>query len=158
MIKAGLMPKESGPKPKKPIRKVSEKKAAEQKAEKEARGDNDTELQRFFKSAMKRMTGRCAETGLRTETRIYKYAIMSICHILPRSKCPSVATHPCIWMEFDVGFHVKFDAMSWEEREQLGCWSIIRDKLVMVYPSLAPDERRHFPESVLKFINDNEPF
>lgn len=140
------------------IPKKSAKKIEKEKAEREARGDNDTDLQRFFKSAMKRMAGVCAETGLKTETKIYKYAIMSICHILPRSKCPSVATHPCIWMEFDVGFHVKFDAMSWEEREKLGCWPIIREKLIMVYPNLDPSEHRHFPQSVLDYMKKNEPF
>lgn len=140
------------------IPKKSKKKLEQEAKEKEERGGGDTELQRFFKSAMRRMSGFCAETGLKTETKIYKYAICSICHILPRSKCPSVATHPCIWIELDVGFHVKFDAMSWEEREKLGCWPIIRDKLIMVYPDLAPEERRHFPASVLKYMEEHENF
>ena len=140
------------------IPKKSQKKIASEKAEREARGDNDTELQRFFKSAVKRMTGRCAETGLETETKIFQYAVMSIAHILPKASCKSVATHPCNWMEFDADFHNKFDSMSWEEREKLKCWSEIRDKLIFVYPDLAGDEKRHFPQSVLDYINQKEPF
>jgi len=140
------------------IPKVSEKRKAKMKAEAEVRGDGDTEKQKFFKAAIKRMTGYCIETGLKTETKIYRYAICSICHILPQSKCPSVAYHPCIWIELNQDFHVKFDAMSWEEREKLGCWPVIMEKLIMVYPDLAPEERRHFPTSVLNFIEKNQPF
>lgn len=140
------------------IPKKSQKKIAAEAAEKEARGDNDTDLQRFYKSAVKHMTGYCAETGLRTETKIFQYAIMSICHILPKSTCKSAATHPCNWIELNVDFHKKFDAMSWEEREKMGCWEVIRDKLVMIFPSLDESEMRHFPESVKKFIHDNQPF
>jgi hypothetical protein len=156
MRKAGILPPLPTRKPKKPIPKVSAKRAAENKAEKERLGGDDTDLIKFFKNAMKRMTSYCIETHLRTETKIYAYAIRSICHILSRQHCPSVALHPYIWIELDPGLHVKFDAMSWEEREQLGCWPIIRDKLIMVYPDLAEDERRYFPESVLTYMEQHK--
>lgn len=142
----------------KPIPKKSESRLKQESEEKQRRGDGDTELQKFFKSAMKRMVGRCAETGLVTETRIYQYAIRSICHILPRKKCPSVAYSQNNWVELDPGFHVKFDAMSWGEREGLGCWPVIRDRLVVVWPDLAEGERRHFPESVLEYMRKNKIF
>jgi len=48
--------------------------------------------------------------------------------------------------------------MNWKEREKLKCWPIIRDKLVMIYPDLAEKECRHFPSSVLKFMEDNNAF
>ena len=140
------------------IPKKSVKKIAEEKAEKERLGGDDTDLVKFFKAAMKRMTGECAETGLKTETKIYAYAIMSICHILPKEKCKSVMYHPCNWVELNCDFHLKFDAMSWEEREKLGCWPVIRDRLVMVYENLDSSERRHFPDSVLKYIESQNPF
>lgn len=146
------------PKPQKTysIPKKSKKKIATEAAEKERLGGNDTDLVKFFKNAMKHMTGYCAETGLKTETRIYAYAIMSVCHILPKEKVKSVMYHPCIWIELNCDFHKKFDAMSWEEREQLGCWPIILDKLIQVYPHLDPSEHRHFPESVLKYMNKQQ--
>jgi hypothetical protein len=140
------------------IPKVSKKRQEKIDKEKQERGDDDTELQRFFKSAIRRMTGYCAETGLKTETKIYQYAVMSIAHLLPKAKCKSVATHPCNWIELNVDFHHKFDAMSWEEREKLGCWPEIRDRLIMVYPNLAKEEQRHFPESVLKYMDKHKPF
>lgn len=144
-------------KPPNQIRKVSLKREAKILAEKEERGDGDTEKQKWFKNRIKQMTGYCAETGLRTETRIYRYAINSICHILSQQHCKSVMHNLWNWIEFEPGFHVKFDAMSWEEREQLGCWPIIRDRLIMVYPDLAVEERRHFPESVLKYMQKHNP-
>ena len=139
------------------IPKVSEKKKKEIAAEKERLGGGDSDLVRFFKTAMKRMKGACEETGLKTETKIYAYAIMSICHILPKEKVKSVMYHPCNWIELNCDFHHKFDAMSWEEREKLGCWPVIMEKLIMVYPDLDPSERRHFPTSVLNFIEKNHP-
>lgn len=156
--KNGLSPALPTRKEKKPIPKQSVKMKAEKAAERERLGGDDTDLVKFFKNCMKRMTGYCIETHLRTETKIYAYAIMSICHILPKKLCPSVALHPCIWVELDPSFHHKFDAMSWKEREQLGCWPVIRDKLIMVYPDLDPNEYRHFPESVLNYMEKNNAF
>lgn len=140
------------------IPKVSEKRKKKLEEERVARGGDDTELQKFFKSAIKRFTGYCMETGLKTETKIYQYAVMSVAHILPKASCKSVALHPCNWIELNVDFHHKFDAMSWEEREKMGCWPEIRDRLIMVYPDLAEDEKRHFPESVLKYMEKHKPF
>jgi len=142
------------------IPKKSMKKLAEEKLEKEMRGDNDTELQRFFKSAMKRMVGECLWCGARTETRNYSHAIFSICHLLDKrdTMCPSVKTHPSNWIELCPDHHTMFDGMNWEKRKMLGFWDVIRDKLVMVYPDLAANEQRHFPDSVLKFMEENNPF
>jgi hypothetical protein len=139
------------------IAKKSAKKLKQEADEKERLGGNDTERVKWYKMQMKYMNV-CEETGLRLETKIYRYAIMSICHILPKSTCPSVAEHPLNRMFFIPDFHTKFDAMSWEEREKLGCWPVIRDRLIMVFPDLAVEERRHFPDSVLKFIENNQPF
>lgn len=156
--KLGIAPPLPTKKERKPIKKQSDKKAAAVAAEREARDGADTEMQKFFKSAVKQMTGRCIETGEPTEKKIFKFAINSVCHLLSQQHCPSVKSHPCNWIELQQDFHKKFDAMSWEEREKLKCWPIIRDKLVMVYPDLAPAERRHFPDSVLQYIEQNEPF
>lgn len=140
------------------IPKISEKRKAKLAQEKELRGDGDSEKQKWFKSRIKQMSGHCAETGLATETRIYRYAINSICHILSQQHCKSVALHPLNWIELDPGFHVKFDAMSWEEREKLGCWPVIMERLIMVYPDIIESEKRFFPESVRKYIEINNPF
>lgn len=140
------------------IPKKSEKRKQKEAEEKELRGGEETDLVKWFKQQIKVMPEYCEETGLKMETKIYKYAIMSIAHILPKASCKSVALHPLNRMFFNVDFHTKFDAMSWEEKEKLGCWPIIQQRLIMIYPDLAPSERRHFPDSVLKIIEKNEPF
>lgn len=158
-IKLGLLPKEAVAKPKKAIPKISEKKKAEMKKEKEERGGEDSTLVKWFKERIKySMKGVCEETGLRTETGIYKYAIMSCCHILPKRLCKSVMYHPLNFIELLPDKHHEFDSISWEERETWGCWPIVRDRLVMIYPDLNPSEHRHFPQSVIDYINKNEPF
>ena len=148
------------PLPEKKVHRIpakSKKRIEKEKQERERLGGDDTERVKWYKMQMRYMNV-CEETGMKLETKIYRYAIMSICHLLPKSTCPSVATHPLNRVFLLPDLHTKFDAMSWEEREQMGCWPVIRDRLVHVYECLAPEERRHFPDSVLKFIKDNEPF
>ena len=139
------------------IPKVSEKMKKKLAEEKERLGGDDTELVKWYKNRMKYMS-HCEATGIKVENKIYRYAIMSICHILPKSTCKSVATHPANYVILLPDLHTKFDAMSWEEREQMACWEIIRDRLVHVYNDLDPSEKRHFPESVEKYIQKNQPF
>lgn len=157
--KLGQLPPMEFKKPKKPIPKISAKKKQQDKEERENRGDDDTELVKWFKARIKySMKGVCEETGLKTERGIFKYAIMSCCHILPKRLCKSVMYHPLNFIELIPDMHYKFDNISWEEREMWGCWPVVRDRLIGVYPDLAPDERRHFPESVLKYMESKEPF
>jgi hypothetical protein len=145
------------PKEKKTYRipQKSKKKIEEEKAEKLARNGEETDLVKFFKRCMKYMTGRCAETGLKHEYKIYEYAIRAVCHLLPKASCESVKYHPLNWIELNPDFHVKFDAMSWEEREKLGCWPVIKERLIMIWPDLDPSEHRHFPDSVKDYISKN---
>jgi len=141
------------------IPKKSAKKLEKEKNEREERGDNNTDLQKWFKARIKySMKGVCEETGLKTETHVYQYAIMSCCHILEKRNCPSVMYHPQNFIELIPDMHHKFDNISWEEREKWACWPVIRDRLIMVYPDLDPSERRFFPESVLKYMKSIEPF
>ena len=140
------------------IPKKSAKRLEKEKREREERGDDDTELVKWFKGRMKVMGDRCYWCGCKVENKIYRYAIMSICHILPKSTCKSVATHPQNYVILLPDLHTKFDAMSWTEREKLACWEVIRDRLVMGYPDLGPSERRHFADSVLAWMERNSPF
>ena len=145
-------------KEKKPIAKVSAKRQAKIDKEKLERGDDDTELQKWFRARMKQMGEKCYECGNKVENKVYKYAIHSICHILAKrdTMCPSVKYHPANWITLCPDHHTKFDNSNWEEIEQWGCWDTIRDRLIHVYDALEPSERRHFPSSVLKFIEEND--
>ena len=150
------------PKPQKKysIPKKSAKKKAAEDAERKARGGEDTELVKWYKRCQKMMSGNCWECGKIIETKNYEQAIHSICHILAKRKtvAPSVATHPLNWIELCPDHHAKFDSISWDERETWGCWEEIRDRLIMVYEDIAREEKRHFPESVLKYMVEKMPF
>lgn len=155
--KNGILPPLPTKKEKKPIPKKSAKKIAEEKEQKKENGGEETELTKWYRQKMKLMD-RCYWTGQVVEKHVFHYAKMSICHILEKSKCPGVKTHPLNFIILIPDLHKKFDEMSWEEREQLPFWDIIRDRLVMIYPDLPPSENRHFPESVLKYMQEKEPF
>lgn len=144
-------------KEKKGIAKKSAKRIEKEKKESEERGDNDTELQKWYRYQVKKMSV-CEETGMKLETNIYRYAIMSVCHILPKSTCKSVKTHPANKLYLLPDLHFKWDNSSWEEREKWSCWPVVEERLIHIYDSLDPLERRHFPESVEKYIKDNESF
>lgn len=142
------------------LNKVSPKTQAKKDKEKEERGDNDTELVAWYRQRMKYMGNTCNECGCKIENKIYQYAIMSICHLLPKREnmCPSVKTHPANWISLCVDHHHLYDNANWQERELMGCWETVRSRLIMLYEDLAPEERRHFPESVLKFMEKHSSF
>lgn len=142
------------------IPKVSKKRAEQIAAEKEARGGNDTELQRWFKQKIKISSGFCSECGCNVEKNVFKYAVMTVAHILPKRDtcCPSVKTHPLNFVILCPYHHDQFDKASWGEKEKMGCWNTVRDRLIMVYPDLDPSEHRHFPESVLRYMEKHNPF
>lgn len=158
LIKLGQLPKEAVPKAKKPVRKVSEKKAKEMADAKDEAGD--TELVRWFRGVMKVMSPTCQECGCKVETGIYQYAIMHIAHLLPKrdTMCPSVKYHILNFITLCTDHHHFYDNVSWEEREKMGCWPIIRDRLIHVYQDLDPSEHRHFPQSVLDYMDKHNPF
>lgn len=156
--KNGILPPLPTKKDKKPIPKMSEKKKRELDAQKEARGGDDSDLVKWFKARIRySMKGVCEESGLKTDTGIYKYAIMSCCHILEKRNCPSVKYHPLNFLELIPDLHFKWDNSSWEERQTWACWPVVEERLIMVYPDLAPEERMFFPEKLRNKI-ENLPF
>lgn len=142
------------------LNKVSPKRAAKILAEKLERGDDDTDLVKWYKAHMKVMSHTCDECGIPVEHKVYRYAINSICHILAKrdTVAPSVKYHPLNFITLCPYHHDILDKSNWEEIELWGCFTIIRDRLIMVYPDLAIDERRHFPESVLTYMEKNKTF
>lgn len=142
------------------IPKKSAKKLAKEKEERKQRGGKDTTLQKWYKERQRFMLGFCEECGAKTETKNYTYAIRSICHILAKREtvCPSVATHPMNWIELCEQHHDRFDKSNWEELEKWKCWPIVAERLTWLYDSIAKEELRHFPGSVLEQIKKEDPF
>lgn len=141
------------------IPKKSAKKLAQETAEKEQRGSNDSELVKWFKGRMKFMGGSCKVCGANTETKNYQFAIGSIAHILDKrtSMFPSVKYHPMNFLELCYPCHQNFDNFwNWDEKEKLKCWPEIVEKFVSIYPDIAKEEVRLLPDNLLKHIE--EPF
>lgn len=131
------------PKEAKPIAKVSEKKKAELKAGKSKRD----EMQEWFTARHQEMTGKCAECGCHINKGVYQFAVMSIAHLLPKrtNMFPSVATHPDNWIELCVDHHTLYDR-SWDDAMQMSIWNHVVEKFIKIYPSIAPEERKHIPD------------
>ena len=139
------------------IPKKSKKKLKEEKEERKERAGDDTQLVKWYKHCQREMSGNCSECGKPTNTKVYELAIHSICHLLAKRKtvAPSVSCHPLNWIELCPDCHYKFDNSAWEDIAKWGCWPEIQDRLIQIYPAIAEDELRHFPDIVLNYMNEN---
>lgn len=143
------------------LNKVSPKRQAKIDAEKKERGDNDSDLVKFFKKAMSKMTSHCLNCHNRTETKVYSAAIFSIAHILDKrdTMFPSVKDNPNNWIELCPDCHTDFDTAPleknknlWDKRQAMGTWPVVWEKLLKVYPSIAPEELHHLPTDLRERI------
>jgi len=100
MIRNGFSPKTTGAKPKKAIRKISEKLKAEREKEKVVLGEDETIKEKWFKNRRKEMVGTC-QCGCAMPSSKYddKNFRSSICHIFPQRLFPSVQFHHLNWVE-----------------------------------------------------------
>jgi hypothetical protein len=145
LIKLGLLPK-TGPKKKKPLRKVGLKKQAEDAEAKEARGGGDGEMDLFFKSLRKGMKNKCIFCGSATMKNDDEKFHFSLAHLLPKAIFKSVATNPdniielCFWNN---SCHTQFDngRITWEFIKDSKEWDIIKEKLLNVLPVVTMEER-----------------
>jgi hypothetical protein len=171
-IKLGIEPKTTGPKPKKPMKRVSDKRAAENAARKEA--GSDSELDLFFDAMLKRCVGKCLFCNQKTtaidpkfyrddnpkwseeandkkhERTIEMMKKASVAHLLPKRAIekggfPSVGTHEDNWIELCWPCHTSFDSgkISWLMLRDSKEWDIIKEKLLNVLPLVAMEERKH---------------
>jgi len=156
-IKLGLLPKESGPKPKKPIAKKSPKKIAEEKEERASRGpEGETELDAFFERNRKKMVGvcqcGCARKSSKNEDKHYR---ASIAHIFPKRIFKSIACNDYNWVErsFWDGCHTNMDNKSINEWVNMADWDDIKEKYHHLLHLLTVEEKKtkffyHFQELV----------
>lgn len=166
LIKLGLLPKEAVAKPKKAIKKVSDKRAEEIKASK-ANGDSEMDL--FFDAMLKRCTGKCLFCNGKTtaidnsffrddnpkwsveandkkhEQTIETLRRASIAHLLPKSNFKSVSTHEDNWIELCWSCHTSFDGgkITWLTVKDSKEWDVIKEKLLTVLPMVSQEERKN---------------
>lgn len=146
LIKIGKLPKEAIAKKKKPLKKVSDKRIAENKAIKEAGGDNEMDL--FFKSLRPKMKGRCLFCNGRTNRDNEDTFHFCLAHLLPKAIFKSVSTHPDNIIElcfYGESCHTNFDngQITWDFIKDSAEWLFIKEKLLNVLPIVAMEERKH---------------
>lgn len=158
------------------IPKKSQKKIAEEKAEKEERSPDGTELQKWYAGIMEREEGRCWETGENIDKRNREQVEMdypnltgkevkdkadmirfgwhgSVAHCLPKSDFPSVATNPLNYMILKMwgGTHGQYDS-SWENASKMKVWKHCCKIFNILYPLLTPEEKRKLPDVIIQEI------
>jgi len=141
--KNGLLPKLEFKKPKKPLKKVSDKKAAEMKA-----NSGDSEMDVFFADNRKHMTGKCLFCSADTMKKDDEKFHFSLAHLLPKAIFKSVATHPDILIElcfYNNSCHTNFDngKITWEFLKDSKEWDVIKEKLLNILPMVAESERKN---------------
>lgn len=130
--------------PAKPMKQVSDKKAALIAEQKKA-GDSDAVYQ-FFVEMRPGMTGKCCFCGGPTEKKNDETFHFSLAHLLPKSSFPSVATNPDNIIElchFGESCHTNFDhgTITWQFLYDSAEWPMIKEKLLKVLPAVGANER-----------------
>ena len=146
------------------IPKVSKKRAAEIAAEKEARGNEDTHLQKWFKARQKHLIGACSRCGEKYNHKDFKEAIKATAHILPKrdNMFPSISLHPLNWIELGAycGCHKWFDEYaSWKQivaDPKIG--KLIVERFIAIEPDIAEEERKHIPQVLKDILEQLNPF
>jgi hypothetical protein len=154
-IKLGLEEKTTKAKPKKALKKVSDKKRKEDAEAKEARGGEDTELQKWYKARQKQLCGKCLRCGTKYNHTNLKYAICATAHVLAKrpEMFPSVGLHPENFIELGAqcGCHNWYDNMaSWEQIAISNIWPVVLEKFRLIEPHIK--ERSLIPEVFLQEI------
>lgn len=140
--KNGLLPPLPTKKEKKPIRKVSLKKAAADKAQKEAGGDGL--LDKWFEERRKGLTGICqCGCGRKSSKHEDEHYRASCCHVFPKRIFKSIALHPlnCIERNFWDGCHSVLDNTSMDRWVNMADWEDIKERFHNLAPLLTDEER-----------------
>jgi 5-methylcytosine-specific restriction endonuclease McrA len=115
--------------------------------------DCSNDLQQWFEDRHKEMTGTCQNCGGKTQKGQINYK-SSIAHLLPKAYFPSIATNEFNWIE--LCFHGNSCHTNMDNKMldliDMNCFSEIVQKVAIMYPSIAPNERRRIPKILLEYI------
>lgn len=141
-IRNGLAAKTTGPKPKKPIAKVSVKKQAEVEADKAARNGDETVKQKWFAEQRPRLADYCGcGCGQRTMKVNDEKFCFSVAHVLAQRLFPSVQFHPENWVSRAWSCHTNMDNRSMDRWPTYRDWPEICRKFRLLEPLLTDQER-----------------
>ncbi len=139
------------PKIKRPMRRVSLKKQAEEAEQKKLlSSDGDTLMQKWHKARRKEMTGTCqCGCGEPSQKNDDLWFRSSAAHIFPVENFPSVMYHALNWVERRMwagntgtsACHSIMDNTSLERWPNMGDWDSIKEKFYILAPLLTAEER-----------------
>jgi len=112
------------------------------------------ELWRWFESQRHKMKGVCSNCGGKTQKNDDKTFYYSIAHILPKNHFKSIATNDDNWIElcyYGNSCHSNYDNYMIDITE-LNCFDEVIEKIVKIYPQIAPEERRRIPAILREYI------
>lgn len=143
-------------KEKKPIAKVSKKKAEQNKQLALSKGDG--KVDEFFLEMKEWLTGKCAFCNGKTTWKNKELWRIAIAHLLPKSKFKSVATNINNWTELCWDCHTMFDSskITWDMLHDSHEWLMLREQLKIVLPLVAQDERKQKLYSKLESLIQQE--
>lgn len=116
--------------------------------------DGPAELKRWFIDRRNDLTGVCAHCGSKSCKDSDQYFKFSIAHILPKNIFKSVATHPLNYIElcfWGNSCHTNFDNKTLDIMD-LHCFDTVIKRFVVMYPDIAPKERKYIPDVLLQYV------
>lgn len=113
------------------------------------------DLTAWFLEKRSQMVGVCANCGNKSCKDSDEYFKFSIAHLMPKAYVKSVATHPDNWIELcfwgDNSCHTRLDT-GMIDLIDLNCWDSVIQKFISMYPSIAKEERRRIPQTLMQYV------
>lgn len=134
------------PKKKEPyyIPKKSKKRLAQEAAEKELRGGDDTLIEQWYRARRKELVGicqcGCVKKSQKDDDTFFRG---SICHIFPKATFESVMYHPLNFVERAMwgGCHHNMDNQGLDKWPGMADWDDIKERFHILAPLLTDAER-----------------
>jgi hypothetical protein len=153
--KNGLAPKLEFRKPKKPLKKVSDKKAAEMKL---GKPDERVSLDEWFEKIEKFHCGEhgfthCMECGAIVPRAYIRHATA---HLLPKKIFKSVATHELNYLILGAGCGCHEKTHRIDKFIKMKIWPIAKERILTMMPFLPTDELRRISNQLLIALDMTE--
>lgn len=102
----------------------------------------------WFAERRKEMANCCTECGRCTQKANDKFFHWQICHIVPKSLVPSVATNEYNWVELCWLHHQEFDS-TFEKASKMMCFGEVKQKFQLFKHLIPPEELRKVNPNLL---------
>lgn len=131
--------------------------AENKKIEKEKRklSGLPTEQQRWYSRILATEKRVCWETG---DPISEDSMFASIAHIFPKSKFESVKTHPLNYLILNVWGGVHDRTHRWDTFQKMKVFPLALERMILIEPNIAPEERKNIPQFLLDEIEKGNPF